>query len=52
VALWYQYRTAQRLGYQYCDLGWVLETNRPVIRLAGRFGAVPSKRYALFEKTL
>jgi hypothetical protein len=52
VALWHQYRTAQRLGYAYCDLGWVLETNRPVIRMADRFGAVPSKRYALFEKSV
>ena len=52
VALWHQQRAAQRLGYEYCDLGWVLETNRPVIRMAERFGAVPSKRYALFEKGL
>jgi hypothetical protein len=52
VALWQQHRTAQRLGYEYCDLGWVLETNRLVMRMAERFGAVPSKRYALFEKCL
>jgi hypothetical protein len=45
-----QQRIARELGYEYCDLGWVLETNRPVIRMAERFGAVPSKRYALFEK--
>ncbi len=52
VALRHQQRAAERRGYEYCDLGWVLETNRLVIRLAERFGAVPSKRYALFEKTL
>lgn len=52
VALWHQHRTAQRLGYEYCDLGWVLETNQLVIRMADRFGAVPSKRYAVFEKPL
>ncbi len=52
VALWYQHRTAQRLGYEYCDLGWVLETNHLVMRMAERFGSVPSKRYALFEKQL
>ncbi|HVZ22287.1 MAG TPA: hypothetical protein VG871_14545 [Vicinamibacterales bacterium] len=52
VALWRQQEAARRLGYEYCDLGWVLETNHPVIRMAERFGAVPSKRYALFEKTL
>jgi len=52
VALWHQHLTARRLGYAYCDLGWVLETNQLVIRMAERFGAVPSKRYALFEKSL
>jgi hypothetical protein len=52
VALRHQQLAAQRLGYEHCDLGWVLETNLPVIRMAARFGAVPSKRYALFEKTL
>lgn len=52
VALWYQSGTARRLGYEYCDLGWVLETNRLVMRMADRFGAVLSKRYALFEKSL
>jgi hypothetical protein len=52
VALWHQHRTAKRLGYTYCDLGWVLETNHAVIKMADRFGAVPSKRYALFEKSL
>lgn len=52
VALWHQHLTAQRVGYDYCDLGWVLETNRPVIRMADRFGGVPSKKYALFEKSL
>ena len=52
VALWRQQQVARRLGYDYCDLGWVLETNQLVIRMAARFGAVPSKRYALFEKDL
>ena len=52
VALWNQHRTARRLGYEDRDLGWVLETNQLVIRMAERFGAVPSKRYALFEKRL
>jgi hypothetical protein len=52
VALWRQRDVAESLGYEYCDLGWVLETNQPVIRMSARFGAVPSKRYALFEKPL
>lgn len=52
VALWRQQQVARVLGYEYCDLGWVLETNQLVIRMAERFGAVPSKRYALFEKPL
>jgi hypothetical protein len=52
VALWRQQQMARTLGYDYCDLGWVLETNQLVIRMAARFGAAPSKRYALFEKSL
>jgi hypothetical protein len=52
VALWRQQQVAKALGYQYCDLGWVLESNQLVIRMSARFGAVPSKRYALFEKAL
>ena len=52
VALWRQQQVARTLGYEYCDLGWVLETNRLVISMAERFGAAPSKRYALFEKAL
>lgn len=52
VALWRQQQVARQLGYEYCDLGWVLETNQLVIRMAERFGAVPSKRYALFERRL
>jgi hypothetical protein len=50
VSLWRQQRVAAERGYAYCDLGWVLETNHAVIRMAQRFGAVPSKTYALFEK--
>jgi hypothetical protein len=50
VTLWRQQGVARQLGYEYCDLGWVLETNQLVIRMAARFGAEPSKRYALFEK--
>ena len=52
VALWQQQQTAKAAGYEYCDLGWVLETNHRVIRMAERFGAVPSKRYAIFDKAL
>jgi hypothetical protein len=52
VALWRQQQMARTLGYNYCDLGWVLETNQLVIRMAARFGATPSKRYAMFEKAL
>jgi len=52
VALLRQKEVARARGYEYCDLGWVLETNQPVIRMSARFGAVASKRYTLFEKSL
>ena len=43
IALWLQQQTAKAAGYEYCDLGWVLETNHSVIRMAERFGAVSSQ---------
>jgi GNAT superfamily N-acetyltransferase len=52
VLIWKQYKIAIEKGYQYCDMGWVLSNNKPVIRMVERCGAVPSKRYSIFEKTL
>ena len=52
VLLWKQSEIARKLGYEYCDVGWILENNTPTIRLVERCGALPSKRYSTFEKSL
>jgi hypothetical protein len=52
VMLWRQSRVARELGFQYADMGWVLEHNVMTVRLIERCGATPSKKYTLFEKPL
>lgn len=52
VMLWRQSQIAKQRGYQYCDMGWVLEDNRVTVQLIERCGAVPSKKYTIFEKSL
>jgi hypothetical protein len=43
---------AKRLGYEYGELSWVLEDNKPVQRLLAMGGYKPYKTYRLYEKTL
>jgi hypothetical protein len=52
VMLWRQSRVSKELGFQYSDMGWVLEQNLMTVRLIERCGATPSKKYTLFEKPL
>jgi hypothetical protein len=52
VMLWKQKQYAQKKGYDYSDMGWVLEDNVRTIRLADLVGAVPSKTYTIFEKAI
>lgn len=39
-------------GYSAAELGWVMNTNGPLLRALRHFGAVEDKRYALYEKDL
>lgn len=39
-------------GYGAAELGWVMDTNGPLLRALRHFGAVEDKRYALYEKAL
>jgi hypothetical protein len=41
-----------RVGYEWGELGWTLEDNRPVNLGIKMMGAVPYKRYRLYEKSL
>lgn len=49
LMLWKEKLVTQKLGYEYCDLGWVLEDNVKVISLAELMEAVPSKTYTIYE---
>ncbi|HDP99393.1 MAG TPA: hypothetical protein ENN22_09445 [bacterium] len=50
VMLWKEKIYSQKKGYDYCDMGWVLEDNVLVIRLIEMMSAKPSKTYTVFEK--
>lgn len=43
---------AQSRHYQYCDVGWVLEDNELVLRMADFMGGKISRKYAIFQKDL
>ncbi|MFZ5517223.1 MAG: hypothetical protein ACOY90_11330 [Candidatus Zhuqueibacterota bacterium] len=52
VMLWQQKIYAQKKGYDYCDMGWVLEDNFMVIRIIEMMGSTPSKTYTIYQKPL
>lgn len=52
VMLWQQKQYSQKKGYEYCDIGWVLEDNEVVIRLVEMMGGEISKIYTIFQKNL
>jgi hypothetical protein len=39
-------------GYKDVELSWILDDNKPMLRLAESIGAVPYKRYRMYEKDL
>ena len=39
-------------GYEYSDMGWVLESNTVMVKTIDRIGAKLSKRYTIFEKAI
>lgn len=43
---------AEELGYDYGELSWVLEDNKPVQRLLAMGGYKPYKTYRIYEKEL
>lgn len=52
VMLWQQKIYAQKKGYEYCDMGWVLEDNIMVVRIVEMMGSTPSKTYTIFQKPI
>jgi GNAT superfamily N-acetyltransferase len=52
ILMWKQKQYCQQKGYQYCDMGWVLDDNIMVIRIIEMMSAVPSKTFTIYEKSL
>jgi len=52
VMLWKEKIYSQEKGYEYCDMGWVLEDNVMVTRLVDMMSSKPSKTYTIFEKAI
>jgi hypothetical protein len=52
VMLWRQKIYSQEKGYEYCDMGWVLEDNKMVTRVVDSMSAKLSKVYTIFEKPI
>lgn len=51
VMIWKQ-KQYTRTRYTYCDMGWVLEDNKMVIRLIEMMGSTESKTYTIYEKKI
>jgi len=52
VMLYKQKLYSMKKGYEYCDMGWVLEDNVLVISLVEMMGSTPSKTYTIFERKI
>ncbi len=52
VMLWKQLTYGLEKGYEYCDVGWVLEDNKTLIKMIEMVGAELSKTYTIFEKRI
>ncbi|MCX6580908.1 MAG: hypothetical protein NT166_12085 [Candidatus Aminicenantes bacterium] len=52
VMIWKQKVYTQNAGYEYGDMGWILEDNLTAVRLVEMMGSTPSKTYVIFEKKI
>lgn len=52
VMIWKQKEYTQAANFEYSDMGWVLEDNKPTIRLVEMMGSKESKEYTIFEKKI
>lgn len=46
------YNAGQRRGYHWAELSWILESNAMMVKAAENMGAVPYKKYRVYEKPL
>jgi hypothetical protein len=52
VMIWKQKLYSQEKGYEYSDMGWVLDDNVSTIKLIEMMGGVASKTYTILEKPI
>lgn len=52
VMLWKEKINSQEKGYQYCDMGWVLDDNEKIVSLVEMMSCKSSKIYTIFEKEI
>lgn len=46
------FAAARDKGFTHCELSWILETNKSMIRICEQASAVPYKTYRMYEKEL
>ena len=52
IMTWKQKLYSQKKGYEYCDIGWVLEGNREATLLARFMNAKLTRTYTVFQKPI
>jgi hypothetical protein len=52
VLIWKQKIFSQKAGFEYSDIGWILEDNTKTIRLVEMMAGKPSKTYTIFQKEI
>jgi hypothetical protein len=52
VLYYYTLRALIDNGYQFCDSGWILESNHNMVSIAKNFGQEIYKVFRFYEKTL
>jgi hypothetical protein len=52
IMVWKQKLYSQKKGYEYCDIGWVLEGNREAALMAKFMNAKLTRTYTVFQKPI
>jgi hypothetical protein len=52
IMTWKQKLYSQKKGYEYCDIGWVLEGNREAALMAKFMNAKLTRTYTVFQKPI
>jgi hypothetical protein len=52
IMVWQQKLYSQKKGYEYCDIGWVLEGNREAELMAKFMNGKLTRTYTLYQKPI